>query len=94
MKESEEVVLPCLLDPHYRECCCLPGTINQADAWLREEAKKTASDTKPAETASDQGDPRRQRVEDQAHRLLHSLDDTMATSNSHAVRQPRRSLKS
>lgn len=59
MKESEEVALACLLDPRSKKqpfFFFLPDILTQAKAWLREEA--TPSDTREAETASDEGDPK------------------------------------
>lgn len=84
VKESKEVVLTCLLDPHNKERPLSPETLTQAKAWLREEAEKTPPDTTPAETARDGGGGKRQRVEDQAHSLVDSLYDTMLPLTSHA----------
>ncbi|XP_065130356.2 zinc finger BED domain-containing protein 4-like [Paramisgurnus dabryanus] len=84
VKESKEVVLACLLDPRYKERPLSAETLTQAKAWLREETEMTPPDPTPTESASEEGDPKRQRVEDQAHSLLDSLYDTMLTSTSHA----------
>lgn len=83
LKESKEMLLACLLDPRYKEWSLSPETLTQAKAWLRGEAEKTPPEPTPAESASDEGDPKRQRVEDQPHSLLDSLYDNMLTSTSH-----------
>lgn len=80
------MVLACLLHPRYKEKerPLSPETLIQAKAWMREEAEKTPPDPKLADSTSDEGDPKRQRVEDQTHSFLDSLYDTMLTSTSHA----------
>lgn len=50
-KESKDVVLACLFDPHYKEQPLLPKMLAQGIAWLTEEERATPPDTAPAEPA-------------------------------------------
>ncbi|KAJ8375508.1 hypothetical protein SKAU_G00060880 [Synaphobranchus kaupii] len=94
MEGTKEVVLACILDPRYKDRPLLQETVNKAKTWLKEESEKVAqaTTTAPATTGSttapvtttEEGDPKRPRVEEaQSSNLVDSLYDTMLQSESH-----------
>ena len=77
------MVLACLLDPRYKERPLSPETLDQAKAWVMEEAQRNPPETQGDTACEEEGDPKRQRVEEgRAHSVLDSLYDSMLSSTT------------
>ncbi|KAG5848694.1 hypothetical protein ANANG_G00101850 [Anguilla anguilla] len=83
MEERREVVLACILDPHYKQRPLSDTTISTAKTWLQEEAEKVSSSSHSTEASSSTAATSREENptgEGQSQSLLDSLYDDMLLS--------------